>query len=377
MAGEIINILGINITQNGGILLTVSMLFLLWLWFRSSVEQKNREYLTIGVVMILLAIFGFNLLACTSPTYCQCAGQKWYGEDCHSNPDYIACNEAGCTAPGANCASGYICNEETKQCENTGASCSQLGDACGGSNPGCCTKLKCSNNVCVDAIDCGYSGTACSRDDDCCGYLTCNSNKCGTPPEGPTGGGEGDVCTSGYTGSKRCDGDKYQKEYIYSDCSRDWRTRTICDYGCVDSACVAAPDNTLPIVNCNDNGVCDSGENCQNCWNDCSCTSGQVCSGTECITPPDETPTKSDLGICGDGVCSSIYGENCANCELDCNSCNILTYCGDGTCQISEAKDTCPIDCDKPDNSWFWYVLLAVFILVAAFILFRKGSKRR
>ena len=45
-------------------------------------------------------------------------------------------------------------------------------------------------------------------------------------------------------------------------------------------------------------------------------------------------------GFCGDGVCDS--GENCLNCPQDCGVC---FYCGDGVCNGNETCSSCPQDC--------------------------------
>ncbi|MEM3690627.1 MAG: hypothetical protein QXZ40_02790, partial [Candidatus Micrarchaeia archaeon] len=49
----------------------------------------------------------------------------------------------------------------------------------------------------------------------------------------------------------------------------------------------------------------------------------------------------SIINVCGDGVCTS--GENCQNCAADC-SC----YCGDGVCTSGEDCNNCAADCGCP-----------------------------
>ena len=50
--------------------------------------------------------------------------------------------------------------------------------------------------------------------------------------------------------------------------------------------------------------------------------------------------------VCGDSACES--GENEENCPEDCASSSV---CGDGTCDDAETADNCPEDCDAPAGS--------------------------
>jgi hypothetical protein len=110
---------------------------------------------------------------------------------------------------------------------------------------------------------------------------------------------------------------------------------------------------------CNNNGTCESGEDCNNCPNDCISGSGGA--------------------SCGNGLCEAGDGEDCQNCSADCNGktngppsgrfccgategcgdsrCNSGGYsctttpqgtsycCGDGTCEGAEDTNNCAIDC--------------------------------
>ena len=113
------------------------------------------------------------------------------------------------------------------------------------------------------------------------------------------------------------------------------------------------------------NGICDSGENPENCavdcaeascepndrrcmgdtiqecnqqglWETAACGSGQVCREmvdmAMCVDPQ---------SVCGNGACE--VGEDPMSCPQDCTS----TACGDGVCEAGEAADTCPNDCDS------------------------------
>lgn len=97
------------------------------------------------------------------------------------------------------------------------------------------------------------------------------------------------------------------------------------------------------------NGICDLGENCSSCPNDCisgvsggscdACFKGQ-CDGT--CHPVKENADCADCRssyCCGDGVCEG--GEDSINCTIDCP----VTVCGDGTCDAGEDQCSCPEDC--------------------------------
>ena len=153
------------------------------------------------------------------------------------------------------------------------------------------------------------------------------------------------------------------------------------DYG----ACTSCP------VECNNNGLCEAGEDCDNCPNDCVSGSGAACGngvcetadGEDCLSCPSDcagvqsgkpsgrfccgnagsnpvgcgdsrcnsggfqcTTTASPASCCGDAVCNGI--EDGFNCSLDCGA---PPSCGDGTCDPGESQCSCAADCGFPPST--------------------------
>jgi len=154
---------------------------------------------------------------------------------------------------------------------------------------------------------------------------------------------------------------------------------------CVDGVCEV----------CNSNGVCEVGEDCNNCAADCisGTSDGAVCgngvceagNGEDCVICPEDCNGKQNGrpsgrfccgdgdGVnplpCDDGACSTggwsctdvpvsdepyccgdldcAGDEDFTNCEIDCPA----PFCGDSRCDPGEDQCGCPSDCgDPPDN---------------------------
>lgn len=95
-------------------------------------------------------------------------------------------------------------------------------------------------------------------------------------------------------------------------------------------------------------GVCDPGETCATCDEDCGgcpprCGDG-VCDALEdCATCAEDCVALCNecAPRCGDGHCDR--SESCASCAEDCGRCD--GACGDGICDAGERCDVCPSDC--------------------------------
>ncbi len=171
------------------------------------------------------------------------------------------------------------------------------------------------------------------------------------------GCGQPAVCGDGVReGTEECDG-------------TDFGGATCSDFGCQSGSLACLADCTIDSsgctdcgVQCDDDGVCEGGEICDTCPNDC---------------PSGPIPT------CGDGTCDPLAGEDCTSCAQDCNGkltgrpsdrfccgdpatgcgdprCNSGGFvcqdgsstpgefcCGDGLCDPGESCGTCALDCGQ------------------------------
>jgi len=89
------------------------------------------------------------------------------------------------------------------------------------------------------------------------------------------------------------------------------------------------------LSSCN-SGTCDSGEDVNNCPQDCPGT----CGDTVCNSYFEDAyfcPLDCS-GFCGDWTCNSFYGEDPVSCPMDC-------ICGDRVCSSGEEPVSCAQDC--------------------------------
>lgn len=131
---------------------------------------------------------------------------------------------------------------------------------------------------------------------------------------------------------------------------------------CPGENCDETNDVCVPLV-CDNDGVCESGEDCNNCGSDCiSGTSGSVCgdgvceigAGEDCNSCPADcngvtTGKPSNRYCCGDDFdCSDLI---CASNGNICDSVSgggVAYCCGDGTCGGDENSVNCEVDCGPP-----------------------------
>ena len=122
-------------------------------------------------------------------------------------------------------------------------------------------------------------------------------------------------------------------------------------------------------ANCNNNGSCDFGEDCQSCPADCAQVSGASCGnglceggdGENCVTCPEDCAGKQKGSASKQFCCGAPGGTGNIGCGVDANdnrcidasagfACRMETRlsacCGDALCEGAETNASCGVDCD-------------------------------
>jgi len=166
------------------------------------------------------------------------------------------------------------------------------------------------------------------------------------------------VCGDGVAaGTEECDGS-------------DLNGASCADVGCASGAPTCLGDCTLDYSGCgtcptcDNDGTCESGEDCNNCSGDCpSFSGGAVCGndvcetveGEDCLSCPGDCNGKQNGNpngryCCGDGDGQFPVGCNDSRCDANGNTCTSIpaggsTCCGDLMCEGAETSANCAIDC--------------------------------
>lgn len=311
-------------------------------------NQISKTDLDLSWGMYRWLAFTTNLFGCPATDMSQLTGQCVGDQDCD---DGLFCNgaetcdgsgvcQAG-TSPSCNdglyCTGVDSCNEETDQCVSSGDPCSP------------------DTSICNEAAGQCHS-VACFSDDQCNDALACTTDLCINP-----------ATAAAY-------------------CENSWPTCSLVSDGCCSPGCT--PENDADCSGCG-NDLCEEGEDCMSCPEDCISGGGDgfcgngVCEpsqGENCLSCPAdcrgkqvgasklhyccgggdgsnpvgcEDPRCSEEGFlcsdsspdpycCGDSVCSG--SEDYMNCSLDCP----VPYCGDGSCNTDEDQCNCSTDCGNP-----------------------------
>lgn len=238
-----------------------------------------------------------------------------------------ACN-AGLCDSGADPCVGLFCNEASAACADCLAA-SDCDDSvfCNGSED-------CVNDVCQAGSDpcpgqiCDELGATCT---DCMTTADCDDGAFCNGAEDCVGG----LCQS--------DGDP-----------------------CPGEDCDELLDVCVPIL-CNNDGVCEGVEDCNNCPADCATGNGAVCgngvcetaAGEDCLTCSSDCNGKqngkpSRRFCCGDGGTNPVACKDsrCTNSGYACSDATpALSCCGDGVCEGNEDSCDCETDCGAPSAS--------------------------
>jgi DNA-binding beta-propeller fold protein YncE len=254
------------------------------------------------------------------------------GEECDgSDLGGATCGDGGCTGGTPSCSSACTLDfSSCSGCPICGNGLKEGGEECDGADLG--------------GEDCGTLGFYCQVG----GGLGCNAD-CTFDAADCIPGACGDGSVQADC-NEVCDGSNLAGESCQSQ-----------GFGGGDLACVATclDFDTSGCGPCNDNGVCEVGEDCDNCPGDCleapSCGNGicETANGEDCLSCPEDCNglqrKKPSLRFCcGSGAGTNPVGCSDARCGGP-DSClsapAVPSCCGDATCEGAESALSCAVDC--------------------------------
>jgi hypothetical protein len=255
----------------------------------------------------------------------------------------------------AECGNGYCESGETEA--NCPADCK--GSTEGGLGAPCSSEGDCkAGMVCVQAQTGNFCTQFCPDPN---GGTGCPAPYTCVPLSQPPPSGEGVCYDMGGTatcGNGTCEAGE-NTQNCPADCGSGGACGSITYEGCCDGDLLKyCDDGQLQEMNCGGNPSC--GWNSQAGFYDCgtggggdpsgtfpkACgtTTGPVCGDGKCEGTETKQSCPADCGtagpVCGDGKCEGT--ETSTNCPKDCPA----PTCGDGKCQAPETSESCPADCD-------------------------------
>lgn len=213
---------------------------------------------------------------------------------------------------------------QRKRCQNVGANCGNIDDACGG-------LIHC--GVCTEPLTCGGSGV-----DNVCGCMpsTCEAvmgnEKCGTYDDGcgermDCGCTEAQVCFAGDCCNPQCEGVCGGPDKCGRLCPDICTGLESCGGGAVDNVCACA-------LQCD--GLCGGDDGC-----------GSVCA--DACVEPNTCEGGGDANVCGctPSSCTDILTTVAADCGDILDGCNDTQTC-DAACAGNDVCDTARGKCCTP-----------------------------
>ena len=105
------------------------------------------------------------------------------------------------------------------------------------------------------------------------------------------------------------------------------------------------------MVPCCGNDLCEFGENCNSCSDDCSCSYTELCCSGECTN----IECSSDSDCDDNDDCTSDVCSYPGTCTASCSNTAITPCCGNGICErdLGEDYESCPEDnCPSCSSGW-------------------------
>eukprot|EP00026_Physarum_polycephalum_P002296 Phypoly_transcript_02302.p1 GENE.Phypoly_transcript_02302~~Phypoly_transcript_02302.p1 ORF type:complete len:887 (+),score=74.73 Phypoly_transcript_02302:138-2798(+) len=291
-------------------------------------------------------------------------GNYCCGNQSISAPSGLICNFPTCNSTSCQDAAGCTCPYKQESPYTSFSSGNGILCTCDPQYSGqYCTEYHDCNNSCLSTAYCrdfgqgyqcycqpGYGGPNCTETTgNMCGLVViCTSTETCVN----TLGIFTCVCKSGFAGTPPMCTDIDECAANTYNCGNKTCNNTFGSYECICPPGFEG-DNCTDINECTATpGICGN-KTCNNTFGsfECYCPSGLAgdnCTDERISCPAGYAANSSHLCalLCGDGNCSTDFGETCVSCPFDCKN-STCDACGDGVCDVGETCETCFEDCRK------------------------------